>query len=72
MDILSWHSVGASLLYSVIGLVVFLVTFTVIDIATPRFKLWVELIEKQNTALAIFLGALAIGMAIIISAAIHG
>jgi uncharacterized membrane protein YjfL (UPF0719 family) len=33
--------------------------------------LWKELIDDQNTALAILVGALALGISIIVAAAIH-
>ena len=35
-------------------------------------QLWREITEKQNRALAIVVGALSIGICMIISAAIHG
>ena len=48
------------------------VSFVVLDLVTPKVAVWKEICEKQNLALAIFLGAIAIGMAIIIASAIHG
>lgn len=57
--------------FSTIGLVVFLLGFIVIDKATPG-DMWKEIIEERNVALAIVVGAVAIGIATIISAAIHG
>lgn len=64
--------VVASLLYSGIGLLVFVVAFVLLDLLTPKVQVWNELCEKRNTALAIFLGAVALGIAIIIASAIHG
>ncbi|MDF7777197.1 DUF350 domain-containing protein [Sphingomonas sp. AOB5] len=61
----------ATLLYSAIGIVVFVVGFVILDILTPG-KLWEEIEKKQNNAVAIFAGAVAIGLAIIVAAAIHG
>lgn len=61
----------ATLVYSVIGIVVFVIGFVVLDLLTPG-KLWEEINDKQNTAVAIFSGAIAIGLSIIIAAAIHG
>jgi uncharacterized membrane protein YjfL (UPF0719 family) len=61
----------STLLYSLIGIVVFAVGFLVLDLLTPG-KLWQEMHEKQNVAVAIFAGAVAIGLAIIVAAAIHG
>ncbi|MEO1730924.1 MAG: DUF350 domain-containing protein [Pseudomonadota bacterium] len=61
----------ASLAYSFLGIIVFLITFAVVDILTPA-KLRVEIIENRNTAVAILAGAGALSIAIIIAAAIHG
>jgi len=71
-DILSLKPLLAAFVYSAIGIFLFFVTFFGLDRAVPRFRLWDELIDKQNRALAIFLGAIAIGISIIVSAAIHG
>jgi len=61
----------STLLYAVIGIVVFSVGFLVLDLLTPG-KLWQEIHEKQNVAVAVFAGAVAIGLAMIVAAAIHG
>jgi uncharacterized membrane protein YjfL (UPF0719 family) len=58
-------------LYAVIGIVIFAIGFLVLDLLTPG-KLWEEIGPKQNVAVAIFAGAFAIGLAIIVGAAIHG
>lgn len=60
-----------SLLYSVVGMVVLVVGFVVLDLLTPG-KLWEEIRDKQNNAVAIFAGLVALSLAIIIAAAIHG
>ena len=64
--------VAAALLYSGIGMAAFILSFYVLDLLTPRVVIWKELVEKQNVAVAIFLGAIAIGIALIIASAIHG
>ena len=61
----------SSLVYSALGILAFVIGFVVLDLLTPG-KLWQEINEKQNTAVAIFAGAVAIGLAIIVAAAIHG
>ncbi|QZD88945.1 DUF350 domain-containing protein [Qipengyuania aurantiaca] len=61
----------ASLAYSLMGIVVFVATFIIVDLLTPG-KLWQEVIEKQNRAVASMAGAVAIAIAIIVAAAIHG
>jgi uncharacterized membrane protein YjfL (UPF0719 family) len=60
-----------SLLYAGVGIIVLIVGFVILDILTPG-KLWEQINEKQNVAVAIFAGAGAIALAIIIAAAIHG
>lgn len=64
-------AVLSTLLYSAIGIIVFVVGFVILDMLTPG-KLWEEIGQKQNVAVAIFSGAGAIGLAIIVAAAIHG
>jgi len=61
----------SSMIYSVIGLLTFLGCFYIVDKLTPG-DLWKELVEKKNTAVAIFFGAVAIGMCLIIAACLHG
>jgi putative membrane protein len=60
-----------SMLYAFIGVVVLLLSFVVIDKLTP-YNLWEEIVEKQNVALSIVVGAMAIGVSVIIAAAVHG
>jgi putative membrane protein len=67
----NWGPVANSILFAVLGIVIYVVGFVVLDRITP-YHLWREINEKQNTALAILVGAMAIGLAMIISAAIHG
>ncbi len=59
-----------SLIYAVLGIVIFCVGFIVIDKITP-YDLWKEIVEKRNTALALLLGLGALGVCLIIAAAIH-
>jgi uncharacterized membrane protein YjfL (UPF0719 family) len=61
--------VVSSIVYSVIGIVVFLVAYGIIDKLTP-FSMRKEIEEDQNTALAIIIGSCFIALAMIISAAI--
>lgn len=63
------HNLGAAAVYAVLGIVLFVLAFSVINRLTPG-TLWRELIEEHNTALAIVVGAMAIGISIIIAAAI--
>lgn len=59
-----------SLVYSLLGVVAFWVCFLVIDKITP-YDLWGEIVEKKNVALALVVGAMCLGIAIIVAAAIH-
>jgi uncharacterized membrane protein YjfL (UPF0719 family) len=59
-----------AVIYAVLGIVIFIVSFLVLDKLTPYF-LWKEIVEDKNVALAILLGAMSLGMCIIIAAAVH-
>lgn len=60
-----------TLIFVLIGLVVFALAYMVVVKASP-FSVRKEIEEDQNTALAIIIGAMIIGIAMIISAAIQG
>jgi putative membrane protein len=60
-----------SLLYSVIGTLILVGCFWVIHKLLP-FSMTKEIAEDQNVGLGIILGALIIGISMIISAAIRG
>jgi uncharacterized membrane protein YjfL (UPF0719 family) len=59
-----------ALVYAVLGIIIFVGAFVLIDWLTP-YDLWAEIVEKKNTALAIMVGAMSIGVCIIIAAAVH-
>lgn len=61
----------ATLFYALLGIVVFVASFILVDKLTPG-ELWKEIIERQNMAVAVLAGAVALGLSMIISAAIHG
>jgi uncharacterized membrane protein YjfL (UPF0719 family) len=60
-----------SIVYSLIGIVMFGISFLVIKLVTP-FSLRKEIEEDQNTALAILIGSVILGLSIIIASAIGG
>lgn len=64
-------AVVAALLYSLIGIVLFSVAFLVIVKLAP-FSVRKEIEEDQNTSLGIIIGAVIIGISLIISAAVGG
>ena len=59
-----------SILYALIGVVIFWLCFVLIDKITPT-DLWAEIVEKQNCALALVVAAICLGISIIVAAAIH-
>lgn len=63
--------VVTAVVFSLIGLAFFALTFYVIVKVAP-FSVRKEIEEDQNTSLAIIIGSLIIGIALIIAAAIHG
>jgi uncharacterized membrane protein YjfL (UPF0719 family) len=56
--------------FAVLGIVILFGSFFMIDRLTP-YTLWKEIIDEHNTALAILIGALALGISVIVAAAIH-
>ena len=59
-----------SLVYSLVGVAVFWVSFIVIDKLTP-YDLWGEIVERKNQPLATVVAAMCLGIAVIVAAAIH-
>ena len=60
-----------TLVFTVFGLVAFAAAFLVMGKVTP-FSLRKELEDDHNTALAIVMGAVILGIALIIAAAVQG
>ncbi|OYU59817.1 MAG: hypothetical protein CFE30_24040 [Bradyrhizobium sp. PARBB1] len=69
-ELVNLKDVVASLLYSGIGIVIFCLSFIIVDKLTP-YDLWKELIEKKNTALALVVAGIGVGICLIIAASIH-
>jgi len=59
-----------AIVFSFLGVLIFWASFLLIDRLTP-YHLWKEIIEEHNTALAIVVGAMSLGICLIIAAAIH-
>ena len=70
MDQMS-HALVQSLLFSLVGIGVLGLAFFVMTKLTP-FSIRKEIEDDQNTALAVIIGAVLIGLSIIIAASIHG
>ncbi|MCC6214513.1 MAG: DUF350 domain-containing protein [Polyangiaceae bacterium] len=75
MDSINWapfvKALIATIVYSVMGIVMFAASFLVIRLVTP-FSLRKEIEEDQNSALAILIGSVILGLSIIIAAAVGG
>jgi len=72
MDIVNSHYIINSLVFSLLGVIILIAAFFILDLITPSYKLWKEIVEKQNLALSILLGSFTIGVAMIVAAAMHG
>jgi putative membrane protein len=75
----SWYSGGFMLtehpllnavIFASLGIAVFALAAAILLKATP-LQLWRELVQERNVAVAIFAGAAAIGICLIIAAAMH-
>jgi putative membrane protein len=62
---------ATTVIFVLIGLIVFGIAFFIVVKVAP-FSVKKEIEDDQNTALAIIIGAIIIGVALIISAAIQG
>ncbi|MBI5624004.1 MAG: DUF350 domain-containing protein [Elusimicrobia bacterium] len=70
-DLLNPAHFAAAVLYSVLGMLIFIGGFVIVDKLTP-YNLWEEIVVKQNRALATVVGAVSIGMCLIIAASLLG
>ena len=71
---LEWLRPGAvlgSIVFALVGVLVFWLSFLIIDRITP-YNLWDEIVGKQNVALGLVVAAMSLGICIIVAAAIHG
>jgi len=60
----------AATVFALLGIVIFILAFVVVDRVTP-YSLWKEIVEEKNIALAVLLGAASIGICVIIASAVH-
>ena len=56
-------SIGGTLLYALMGIIIFWAAFIIIDKITP-YDLWREIVEKQNKALGMVVAAMCLGISI--------
>ena len=58
------------LLFAALGIIAYAIAFAILAKAAP-VNLWKEVIQERNVAVAILAGAVALGLAWIIAAALH-
>ena len=68
--VLALDQVIGTIFYCFIGVVLFVLAYALIEKLSP-FSVEKEITEDQNVALGIIIGAVIIGLSIIIAAAIH-
>jgi len=65
-----WVSILNAAVYSALGILIFVVSFVILDWISP-YHLWDEIVRDKNLALAVLIGAMSIGICIIIASAVH-
>ena len=74
MVVLDWLKpavIFGSVFYAFIGVLILWGCFLVFDKVTP-YRLWDELVDKKNVALASVVGSMCIAIGLIVAAAVHG
>lgn len=71
MDYINLKYLAASVIYSLLGVIILVLCFVFFEKITPE-NIRKEIFEKQNIALSIVSAAFIIAIAMIISSAIHG
>ena len=67
---MEWSIVTLNFLYAALGVALMFLAYRVFDWMTPQVS-YPEELKKGNVAVAIFLAALFVGIALIISGALH-
>ena len=67
---MEWTIIGVNFLYAALGVLLMYVSYRVIDILTPQVNFPDEL-KRGNIAVAIFIGALFVSIALIIGGALN-
>lgn len=71
MDLINWKILANVAAFALSGIIIFVIAAFVFEWITP-FKMWKEIVDNKNVAVAITVGAAFLGIAIIVAAAIHG
>ena len=67
---MEWQIIGVNLLYAVLGVVVMFVSYRAIDLLTPEVNFPAEL-KNGNVAVAIFIAAIFLSIAVIVGGALN-
>lgn len=67
---LHFAPIVSTIVYSFIGIIIFIIAYKLIDVFTP-FSVHKEISEDHNVALGVIIGSVMIALAIIIAAAIR-
>jgi putative membrane protein len=70
MEFIDLKVLANATVFSVVGIVIFIVAAFVFEWVTP-FKLWKEIVDNKNIAVAVVAGCVFLGLAIIVASA-HG
>lgn len=70
-NVLDYTQLLSAVIYTVFGSIAFAIAFKVLNWLTPN-DFWHEILEEHNQALAIVIGAISIGLSIIIASAVKG
>ena len=70
-QVVNLNDIINALVYTGLGVIVFGAAFLIMIMVMP-FSVRKEIEEDQNTALGIIMGSVVIGLAMIVSAAVHG
>ena len=65
-----WGVLETTVIFVLLGLIVFAIAFGIVVLVAP-FSVKKEIEDDQNISLAIIIGSVIIGVAMIISAAVH-
>jgi uncharacterized membrane protein YjfL (UPF0719 family) len=67
---MEWTIIGLNILYAVIGVVLMFLSYKIFDILSPKINFEEEL-KKGNIAVAIFIAAIFIAIALIIGGSLN-
>ncbi|GAB3938263.1 MULTISPECIES: DUF350 domain-containing protein [Larkinella] len=70
MDLSTLKYIVPSVVYSLVGILILVISFVIIEKIAPE-NLWKKIVDEENVALSILAAAFMIAVAIIISSAIH-